>query len=89
MMSTSNRILFDMVDIIRIRIEFDQKYENKYDIGDVRIQSVFIPINTNAYMCVHYCHGTDVPRPCHDAVGWHNTITSESRMCNLQVLRHG
>jgi len=36
MMSTSNRILSDMIDIIRIRIQTDQKYENKYDTGDIR-----------------------------------------------------
>ena len=34
MMSTSNRILFDIVDTIRIRIR--PKHENKYDIGDIR-----------------------------------------------------
>ena len=30
--STFNRILCDMVEIIRIRIRSDQKYESKYDI---------------------------------------------------------
>ena len=35
-MSISNHILSDMIDIIRIRSESDQKYENKYDIGDIR-----------------------------------------------------
>jgi len=34
-MSTSNHILSDMIDIIRIP-ESDQKYKNKYDIGDIR-----------------------------------------------------
>ena len=33
MMSTSNPILSDMVDVIRIRIRIRQKYKNKYDIS--------------------------------------------------------
>ena len=35
-MSTSNCILSDRVDIIRIQIRIRPKYENKYDIGDIR-----------------------------------------------------
>jgi len=40
-MSTSNRILSDMIDIIRIRI-LNMK---KYDIGDIRLYTIrFIPM---------------------------------------------
>ena len=35
-MSTFNRILSDIVDIIRIESKSDQKYENKCDISDIR-----------------------------------------------------
>jgi len=39
-MSTFNRILSDIVDIIRIRIRIQQKNENKCDISDIRSYSI-------------------------------------------------
>jgi hypothetical protein len=35
-MSISNRILSGIFDTIRIRIRIRHKYENKYDISDIR-----------------------------------------------------
>jgi len=40
MMSTSNHILSDRVDIILLEFESKQKYENKYDINDIHPYSI-------------------------------------------------
>jgi len=36
MMSTSNYILSDIIDIVRIRIRIRSKIKDKYNIGDIR-----------------------------------------------------
>jgi hypothetical protein len=41
MMLISNHILSDIVNTIHIKFESELKYENKYNIGDIR--SVFVP----------------------------------------------
>jgi len=40
-MSTSNRILSDMIDIIRIRIRIRPEIWNKYDISDIRTYPIY------------------------------------------------
>jgi len=40
-MSTSNRILSNIVDIILFESESNQKHENKYDISDICLYPIF------------------------------------------------